>query len=133
MESRTPKLLSKSIRKPKPTDLTISRLHSGSTLTLSHLTVQGHKGYSTCLLNHPICEGSFYFEVRIEKSSKGQPFRKWVQPHVRVGVASRMQEKEVVLGFDANGYAFGDTGNVYHEGIKTPYGCQYNIDDIIGV
>ena len=107
MESRTVKLVSKPIRKAKPTELTISRVHSGSTLSLCHLTVQGHKGYSTCLLNHPICEGSFYFEVRVERSAKAQPFRKWVQPHVRVGVASAMQEKEVVLGCDASGYAFG--------------------------
>jgi hypothetical protein len=45
--------------------------------------------------------------VRIEQSNKGQPFRKWVQPHVRVGVASMTQEKEIVLGCDGSSYAFG--------------------------
>jgi hypothetical protein len=39
---------------------------------------------------------------------------------------------EIFKRFGENIY-FRDTGNVYHEGIKTPYGCQYNIDDIIGV
>jgi hypothetical protein len=46
--------------------MAISKEFSGSRLrVLEDFSVIGFKGYNSCMLNHPICEGAFYFEVTI--------------------------------------------------------------------
>ena len=59
------------------------------------------------MLNHPICEGSYYFEVKILKNERLNASLPNINPHVRVGLATINFNKEIVLGADSFSYSYG--------------------------
>ena len=119
--------------------------HKGSTLELSedHLTVAGDKGYRSISANYSIIEGSYYFELKVEKHNKFEDSYRLnsinineisrIEPHFRIGVATLNHDKEISLGSDIFSYAYKDIdGSIVHNGVKKPYGEKYGDGDIIG-
>jgi Set1/Ash2 histone methyltransferase complex subunit ASH2 len=96
------------------------------------LSVTGAKGYRSITANYPIIEGTYFFEVKIEKSNSSVPYS-GISPQVRIGVATMKFDKEISLGSDQNSYAYKSLdGSRVHEGIKSDYGERFNEGDIIG-
>ena len=92
----------------------------------------GEKGYRSVLATHPIIEGSFYFEVKILPPLLPLPFV-GVEPHVRIGIATKKSDINLPIGSDSYGYAYGDKGELIHGSKKTKCGKGYHIGDTIGV
>jgi hypothetical protein len=92
----------------------------------------GEKGYRSVLASHPIIEGDFYFEVKILPPLLPLPFI-GVEPHVRIGIATKKVDINLPIGCDLYGYAYGDKGELIHGSKKLKCGKDYHIGDIVGV
>jgi hypothetical protein len=92
----------------------------------------GEKGYRSVLATHPIIEGDFYFEVKILQPLLPLPFI-GVEPHVRIGIATKKVDINLPIGCDSYGYAYGDKGELIHCSKKMKCGKEYRIGDIVGV
>lgn len=106
----------------------------GSNIKISQdmLAITGHKGYRSVLSNFPIIEGTYFFEVKIEKSPPPQPFS-GIDPQVRIGIATVKFDSEMSLGSDRYSYAYKSAdGCVIHDGAKRLYHDEYQEGDIIG-
>jgi len=124
----------------------LSISHKGNAVELSEdlFTATGYKGYRSVTANSPITEGSYYFEVKIETPSLIEEEFKFnsvnvneisrIEPHVRIGIATILFDKEISLGSDSHSYAYKDIdGSIIHKGIRTPYGEKFGVGDVVGV
>lgn len=95
-------------------------------------TVTGAKGYRTIMANKPIIEGTYYFEVKIEKPNMPYFFT-GIEPQIRVGVATKKFDPEISLGSDDHSYAYKSIdGYAIHAGKRQIYSEKYGEGDIIG-
>lgn len=83
------------------------------------LTLTGVKGYRSALCSHGIYNGSYYFEVTVNKIG------------IRIGVAQKCVNLNGPIGVDKYGYSYG-SGYKYHI-YRSTYGDYIKKGDIIGV
>jgi Set1/Ash2 histone methyltransferase complex subunit ASH2 len=101
-------------------------------LSQDNMTVSGAKGHNSVIANYPMIEGTYYFEVKIEKANSPNLFT-GVEPQIRIGVAAKEFDREISLGSDDNSYAYKSVdGYRIHKGFKDIYGERYSEGDVIG-
>eukprot|EP01068_Selenidium_serpulae_P013847 Selendium_serpulae@DN6017_c0_g1_i1.p1 len=121
----------------------LSVMYKDATLTLSEnrLTVTGGKGWSTILATRAASRGQWYFETKVElpETNENHRFTGWpgmltIEPHIRVGWASRYSRFDLPIGVDAFGYCIRDVdGTVVNRARRKDYGCmKFGPGDVVG-
>lgn len=95
------------------------------------------KGFRAARANVPIREGTWYFEVLIDKGI-GEPAPGEKEgaygSHVRVGIGRREARLNAPVGFDGYSYGIRDTsGEKVHLSVPKTYGSQFSTGDVVGV
>ena len=91
----------------------------------SQLSASSSKGYRTVRCTHGAHNGTWYFEVTIEKLGKTGA--------VRLGWCTRASELQAPVGSDGLGYAYRSLeGSKVHQGVREDYGKGFGEGDVIG-
>jgi len=109
-------------------------------LSKDRLSASTDKGFRLARATHFVNNGTWYYEVTIDKPSEvpvPPSQRDSNQPidgaHTRIGWAQRYATIEAPVGFDEFGYSYRDkTGDKVHLGTPLPYGSTYGPGDVIG-
>ena len=102
-------------------------LGSGLSLSNGDLTVTGSTNFNRIALGTGAkTSGKYYFEVVINNDRTGAGAE-------AVGISPDDSNLEVLLGSDADGYAFLDTGSKRNNNASVGYGSSFSDNDVIGV
>lgn len=103
-------------------------------ITEDALCITADKGYRSARANVPLREGSWFFEVIVERGGGELGTWKGGGSHVRVGVGRRESPLTAPVGFDGYSYGIRDqTGEAVTLSQPRSYGKAFGTGDIIGV
>jgi COMPASS component BRE2 len=98
------------------------------------MAVMTDKGFRSARGTVPIREGTWYFEILVEKGGGDTPAAGTSGAHVRLGIGRRESSVNAPVGIDAYSYGIRDkTGEAMHLAQPSSYGESFTTGDVIGV
>ncbi|ORZ33938.1 hypothetical protein BCR44DRAFT_1437341 [Catenaria anguillulae PL171] len=91
-------------------------------------------GFRSARAMYPMRQGTWYFEVFVDRAGEADAQNEYEKPHVRIGVAKREASLLGPVGYDDVGFAYRDkTGDKVTNSRPARYGEAYASGDVIGV
>ena len=97
-------------------------------------SIMTDKGFRSARANVPIREGTWYFEILIERGGGDVATEGMAGAHVRIGIGRRESSLNAPVGIDGYSYGIRDkTGETVHLSQTSEYGESFKTGDVIGV
>ncbi|XP_031400090.1 protein TRAUCO-like [Punica granatum] len=106
----------------------LSKVYKAEKVELSEdrMSASSTKGYRMVRATRGVCEGAWYFEIKVEKLGE--------TGHTRLGWSMEKGDLQAPVGYDGNSFGYRDIdGSKVHKALREKYGEEgYKEGDVIG-